>query len=123
MRLLLLIALFISGSAMAHQWTPTYPQLESSYVSGIVKAKMELFNSRKDVQYYEIGVFDSNWNAVPFAVESRIIQVPYLGRKTVDVHIREQDIARATYICSLSKLLSGGSNITMVSSKICSKIK
>ena len=121
--LLLAIALLTGGSAMAHQWTPTYPQLEQSYMQGILRARMELFNSRKDVRYYELGVYDSEWNSIPFAAEARILEVPYLGRKSIDVHIREQDLGKVTYICSMSKLLAGGSNITMVSSKICSKIK
>lgn len=108
---------------MAHQFVPTYPKLEQSYVPGILKARMELFNSRSDVTFYEIEVFDKDWNPVPFATESKVLQIPHLTKKNIDVHIREQDRNRALYICSKSKLLSQGNQVTMIASKICSKIK
>jgi hypothetical protein len=84
---------------------------------------MELFNSRKDVRYYQIGVFDADFNPIPFATAEKIINIPYLSRKKVDVFIKLTDARRAVYICSKSKLLSKGSAITSISSRICSKIK
>lgn len=120
--IMLLMVLF-GGHASAHQFTPTYPELESSYVSGVLKTTMDLFNSRKDVSYYEIGVFDGEWNRVPFATESRIVKIDYLRRKKIDIFIRESDRAKAVYICSKSKLLARGSAVTSISSRICSKIK
>lgn len=119
----MIILLLLSGYTSAHQWTPTYPKLSNSYVAGVVSTRMELFNSRKDVRYYQIGVFDTDFNPIPFAAAEKIINIPYLSRKKVDVFIKLTDARRAVYICSKSKLLSTGSAITSISSRICSKIK
>jgi hypothetical protein len=118
-----LLFLSLCGSAMAHQWTPTYPKLEPSYVNGALKATMTLFNSRQDVSYYEIGVFDADMKPVKFATAERIVQVGYLRRMKIDVFIREQDRNVAVYICSKSKLLKGEGTATLIASRICSKIK
>lgn len=108
---------------MAHEWTPTYPKLEPSYVPGVLRAEMKLFNSRKDVNYYKVQVFDNDWKSVPFATESDIIKIKHLQRKLVTVYIRQQDKARVVYICSKSKLVDDFKQTTVVSSRICSKIK
>jgi hypothetical protein len=84
---------------------------------------MELFNSRTDVSYFEISVFDKDWKPVPFASESNILNIKYLQRKTIEIYIREQDRQRALYICSKSKHIEDKDKITIVSSRICSKIK
>ena len=121
--IMLAVMMSLCGYASAHQWTPTYPKLERSYVDGILQVTMELFNSRKDVKYYEILVYDSEFNPVKFAVQERIVEVQYLKRKSIDVFIREQDRDIATYVCYKSKLLKGTGTATIVSSRICSKIK
>lgn len=124
MRFVMTLLLFLmSGSATAHEWTPTYPELESSFVPNILKVRMSLFNRREDVQYYELGVFDADMNSVPFAAAERIVQVKYLDRKNIDIFIREQDSSRTVYICSKSKLLKGEGTASLVASRICSKIK
>lgn len=124
MRYIMTLLLFLYGGyASAHQWTPTYPKLEPSYVPNIYQARMVLFNSREDVQYYELGVFDADMNAVPFAAAERIIQVDYLSKKSVDIFVRKQDRDRAVYICSKSKLLKGTESATLIASRICSKVK
>jgi len=84
---------------------------------------MELFNSRNDIEYYEISVYDGDWNPVQFATESRIVNIEFLKRKTIEVYIREKDRSRAVYICSKSKIRPSNEQITIVSSRICSKIK
>ena len=117
-----IILLLLSGYASAHQWTPTYPFLELSYIPRVVKTDMHLFNTRKDVDYYEIGVFDKDWKEVPFATPNRIVNVPHLKRQKVEIFIREIDLERALYICSKSKI-AAGENASSVSSRICSKLK
>ena len=92
-------------------------------MDGILVTRMELFNSRNDVEYYELSVFTSDWESVPFATEDRIINVGYLKRKTIEIYIREQDRNKAVYICSKSKLRPNNMQATVVSSRICSKIK
>jgi hypothetical protein len=92
-------------------------------VSGVYKTTMEMFNKRQDVEWYEIGVFDSEWNSIPFVSSYKIIQLPYLGHVTFDIYVRASDKERATYICSKSKLRKVDTTKTSVSSKICSKFK
>jgi hypothetical protein len=114
---LLLLAL----PAWGHEMVPTYPTLNPSYVEGVVKAEMELFNKRKDVEYYEIGVFTEDWQPVPFVSSYRIAHIRYLGHVKFDVYIRKQDADKAQYICSQSKLKSDGTG-TLLASRICSKL-
>lgn len=123
MRVIIMMLMFSSSCAAGHQWTPTYPTLKNSYVSGVLSTRMELFNARSDVSYYQVGVFDADFKKVPFATGEKVFMVEHLGRRTVDVFIRNEDQAKAVYICSKSKLLSKGSATTSISSRICSKIK
>ena len=122
-RYLTLLMLWASGHVSAHEFTPTYPELKPSYVAGVLSAKMTLFNLRSDVEYYEFGVFDAEWNKVPFAMQNKIMKFKHLDKKTVEVYIREKDSKDAVYICSKSKLLVKGGSKTSVSTRICSKIK
>lgn len=122
--LLLFLVLALGGKqAHAHEFTPAYPTLEPSYMDGILVTKMFLFNRRQDVNFYEIGVFDSQWNPVPFATTDNIVEMRYLERKYIDIFIRERDRSKAVYICSKSKIQTDDDKITVVSSRICSKIK
>lgn len=118
-----ILMLMFGGYASAHQWLPTYPKLQRSFVPGIYVTQLELFNSRSDVEYYQINVYDKDFNSVKFATPSRTIRVEHNKKAKVDVYIREEDIDKAVYICSLSKLLPGKGTATIVSSRICSKIK
>ena len=119
----MLLLMSFSAFAIGHQWTPTYPTLKNSYVSGVLSTRMELFNARSDVSYYQIEVFDADFKAVPFAAGQKVIKIEHLDRRTVDVFIRKKDANRAVYICSKSKLFARGSATTSISSRICSKIK
>ena len=109
--------------ANAHEMTPTYPKLEPAHLDGVVKTTMQMFNKRQDVEYYEIGVFDSDFEPVPFVTSYNIIRIRYLSTVTFDVYIRKNDIGRATYICSRSKLRKDTQVRTAIASTICSKIK
>lgn len=122
--LLLFLVLALGGKQVwAHEFTPAYPTLEQSYIDGVLSTKMLLFNRRQDVKYYEISVFDGQWNPIPFATIDNVVEVKYLERKYIDIFIREKDRNRVVYICSKSMLQSDGDNLTLVSSRICSKIK
>ena len=120
-KLFFIAALFLAGKVSAHEMTPTYPNLVPSYVDGLVSAKMTMFNARKDVDYFEIGVFDDEWNPVPFAASAKILRVPNGSSKTFEVFVRHKDKNRATFICSLSKIRTDSSARAIVSSKICSR--
>jgi len=122
-RYLIISILWASGHVSAHEFTPTYPKLKTSYVEGVLYATMTLFNARDDVEYYQFGVFDAEWNKVPFAMQNKIMRFKHLEKKKVDIYIREKDSKDAVYICSKSKLLVDGGSKTSIISRICSKIK
>jgi len=122
-RYLIILILWASGHVSAHEFTPTYPKLKTSYVEGVLYATMTLFNARDDVEYYQFGVFDAEWNKVPFAMQNKIMRFKHLEKKKVEIYIREKDSKDAVYICSKSKLLVDGGSKTSIISKICSKIK
>ena len=107
----------------SHEMTPTYPELRPSYLTGLNSAKLNLFNRREDVKYYEIGVFDENWNTIPFASISKIIELEYLDKKDFEIYVRSEDADRVTYICTISKLIKDSSFNSNITSKICSKVK
>lgn len=109
---------------MAHEWTPTYPKFKVSVVEGVNVTTMKLFNARDDVEYFEIGVFDNNWNGVPFAVlGDNIIRVKHQEIKYIDVYVRNKDIKNAVYICSKNKSLASDTTKPILFSRICSKVK
>ena len=116
------IGCLLCAQVSAHQWTPTYPKIEPSFVSGIYQAKMYLWNSRKDVSYYTFEVFDEDFKPVPFATGQRTIQLDYLKKKEVVIYLREADYLRSVYICSRSMILQQDRTSTVISSRICSKI-
>jgi hypothetical protein len=118
----LVLLLMVSGTS-AHEFTPTYPKLETSYVEGVLYASMTLFNARKDVEYYEFGVFNAEWEKVPFAMQNKVMRFKHLEKKKVDIYIREKDKEEVVYICSKSKLIVTGNAKTSLSSRICSKVK
>lgn len=118
-----LVLVLAAGQGSAHELVPTYPELKPSYVQGVLSTTLVLFNKREDIRYYEISVFDSQWNKLEFATSSRIIEVPYQKQLSFDVFVRSKDREKVTYICTESKLTKQQQTITVVSSRICSKIK
>jgi hypothetical protein len=118
-----LLGVLTHGFVWGHELTPTYPELKTSYLSGVLKAEMHLFNSRKDINYYSVSVYDKDWKPVKFATESKIIQMDYLDHKDIEVYVRTKDQEKAHYICTKSKILKGKSAPALVASRICSKIK
>ena len=92
-------------------------------MDGVYVTTLTLFNRRNDVQYYEIGVFDGDWNPLDFATIEKIIQVNYQTKKTFDIYIKKTKRVEPVYICTISKLIKSSETATMISSKVCSKIK
>ena len=124
MKFLFLTLFLISSLASAHEMTPAYPKLIPSQVDGLYKTTLKMFNKRDDVEFYDIGVFDRDFNAIPFVSSYSVFKIKYLGHVTFDLYIREKDAKRALYICSRSKLRKHPKTTrTSLSSKICSKIK
>ena len=121
-RLLIAIAL-IASNVSAHELTPTYPEFRPSYVENVFVTTLKLWNRRDDVEYYEITVVDKNWQTIPFATIERIVKVPYLQHKNLDIYIRKNDLNKVELICTTSKLLKEDVQSTGVRSMICSRVK
>lgn len=118
----LLIFLGWATAISAHEMTPAYPIVKPSHVTGVVKVDLSLFNSREEINYYEIGLYDLNWDRIPFSAVYRIIKVGYKERKNFSVYIRESDLDEAVYVCTTSKIRRQLETKTLVSSKICSRL-
>jgi len=119
-----LVVLFLlwSFSTSAHEMTPAYPEVKPSHVAGVVKVEMSLFNSREEIEWYQIELFDLNWTNIPFASSYRIINIGYKERKSFDVYIRKSDMDEAVYLCTTSKVRKTSKSRTLVSSRICSRL-
>jgi len=82
--------LLLCSSVAAHDMTPTYPEWKMSFIPSAKMTTMQMFNKRKDVQWYEIGVFDKEWNLLPFVTRYKILKVKYLSRVKFDVYISDE---------------------------------
>lgn len=124
MKLALILLLFsFLGEAVGHEMTPTYPTFGPSHVSGVWKAELEMFNKRKDVEFYEIGVFDEDWKPIPFVSSYRVMRLKYLSHVKFEVFVSIGDVASAEYVCSMSKLRENSDKKPMVASRICSRFR
>jgi hypothetical protein len=122
-RYVIFCLLLIGGSSNAHQFLPTYPKFQTSFVEGVVYTKMELFNKRKEIEYYQLSVYDKDWNSLPFATQSKIVRIDYLQTKEIEIYIKQEDLKNIMYICSESKVKKESEQNTVISSRICSKIR
>lgn len=113
-----------SGPAMAHELTPTYPELTPSYVPGVWSTHVVLWNARQEIDFYKVDVLDSDMNPVSFiATGGDLKKVDYLNRAHIEIFVREEDKERATFICTESKLKRGLVQRSLVASRVCSKIQ
>jgi len=115
--------LAFATSAYAHEMTPTYFEIKSSYMEGMSKTKFRLFNRRSDVQYYEFSAFDKEWNPLPFATTDKLVNIEYLDIKDITIYFRDTDVKKVYYVCTTSRLLKEDVTSTAIASKICSRIK
>ena len=103
--------------------TPTYPKWKMSFIPSAKMTTMQVFNKRSDVQWYQIGVFDKEWNPIPFVTRYKIINIKYLKSVKFDVYVNEENEKLAEYICTTSKLRGNDNFKPIVESKICSRFK
>ena len=125
MRYLALLLVLICGSATAHQWTPSHVELRPSYVAGIHTATMKFYNTRDDVEYYQVQVTDGQFNPIKFAIsggQSDVFHVRHRQYKTIDVYVPSYEATRVVYICTRSMILKKFETASLVSSRICSKV-
>ena len=115
--------LLLCGSVAAHDMTPTYPKWKMSFIPSAKMTTMQVFNKRKDVEWYEIGVFNKEWQPIPFVTRYKIINIKYLHRVRFDVYVNDKNAKVVEYICSTSKLRGNDDFKPIVESKICSRFK
>ena len=119
-----MMIILMSPFVGAHEWTPTYPKMKPSFVSGVSVTTMQIFNKRREIGWYKITVWDEDFTPVPHSISGGSLQkVSYLQRKSINVYVRRKDLGRAVYVCSESKAISYLDKGTFVSSRICSKLK
>ena len=116
------IGMLVTFGASAHEMTPAYPEVKPSHVKNVVKVEMSFFNSREEIRYYQIDLFDLNWMNIPFSTTYRIMQVDYKEHKSFDVYIRKKDMPEAVYLCTTSKVRRTNQSSTLISSRICSRL-
>ena len=83
---------------------------------------MQLLNRRKEINYYEVGLFDKDFNELDFTTLNKIIKIKYGEKKDFDVYLRKSDLYKAVYICTASKILISNKSRAVVSSIVCSKL-
>ena len=115
--------LLLCGSVAAHDMTPTYPKWKMSFIPSAKMTTMQVFNKRSDVQWYQIGVFDKEWQPIPFVTRYKIINIKYVHRVRFDVYVNDKNAKVVEYICSTSKLRGNDDFKPIVESRICSRFK
>lgn len=118
-----LLMFFVSGLSRAHEMVPTYPDWEMGIYPGVLTTTVTIFNKRNDIEYYEVGVFDENWEPIFFVADYKVIQLKYLSSASINIYIAKENKDRVEYICSRSKIRKGSETRTAVSSRICSRFK
>jgi len=121
----IIVSIFVASctEAVAHEMLPTYPKMEASHIKDVYVTTMRMFNKREDVEFYELGVFDEDWNPIPFVTSYSVIKIEYLGKVEFDLYIRKTDVDDVEYICSKSKLRKRDDVVTAIASRICSRVK
>ena len=113
----------LCSSVAAHDMTPTYPEWKMSFIPTAKMTTMQIFNKREDVQWYQIGVFNKDWEPIPFVTRYKIVNVKHLQRVRFDVYISNKNVQESKYICSTSKLRGNDNFKPIVESRICSRFK
>jgi|TARA_R110000772_G_scaffold98930_1_gene198453 hypothetical protein len=102
--------------------TPAYPKFSNSYINNVSTTKMKLFNKREDISYYKVEVLTNDWKPIAFASTNKIIKLDYNKTILFDVYVQTKDIKHVVYICTVSKNFKQEKKVTLVASRICSKI-
>lgn len=112
-----------STASFAHEMTPTYFEPKSSIYNEVYEVNMLLINRREDQTYYEISVLDENFEPIVFASKDKLMNVKPYTRYPFTLFVRERDLNRVVYICTVSKTPKGTVNSSGVTTRICSKRK
>ena len=119
------IGTLVTFGASAHEMTPAcLPRSKGmSHVKNVVKVEMSLFNSREEIKYYQIDLFDLNWMNIPFSTTYRIMKVDYKEHKAFDVYIRKKRYTRSCIPMHYVKVKKTNQVLELlVSSRICSRL-
>jgi hypothetical protein len=112
----------LGANAQSHEQTPAYPRILPSHVQDVVKIQLQILNRRKEINYYEVGLFDKNFDEIDFTTKRKIIKIDYEEKIDFDVYLRKSDLHKAVYICTASKILKSNKSRAIVSSIVCSKL-
>ena len=124
MKSFVFLLLFLGVSAAsAHSWTPTYFEFRPSHLAGVYVTEMTLFNKREDATYYSVEVRDKDFNSVSFRTSLPFYAIEYLEKQKIRVYVSQKDLDKALYICSRSRFPAGTKASSLVSSRICSKVR
>lgn len=121
--LIIVFTLLLAVTARAHEMVPTYPEWSRGIYPGVLTTTIKLFNKRKDVEYYEIGVFDKDFKPIFFVADYKIVKLQYASSISIDVYIAKENRKQVEYICSRSKIRKDQETRTAVSSRICSRFR
>ena len=94
-----------------------------SFIPSAKMTTMKVFNKRADVQWYQIGVFDKEFEPIPFVTRYKILRIKYLSHVKFDIYINSENVKRAEYVCTTSKLRGNDDFKPIVESRICSRFK
>ena len=120
---LIVVFVFWKTYGFAHEMTPAYVKFKASYVENVSVGKLNIFNRRDDVRFYQIEVLTKKFKPVPFASTTKIMEVKTSRNKTFEVYIRNKDLKnKAYYVCTISKVMKK-INAPLIASRICSRIK
>ena len=122
-RIVVFLLLVLSFQSISHEMVPTYPEWERGIYPGVLQTTIEIFNKRRDVEYYEIGVFDQDWRPINFVADYKVIELKYLSSASINIYIARENRDRAEYICSRSKIRKDADIRSVIASRICSRLK
>tara|TARA_B100001094_G_scaffold302796_1_gene330355 strand:+ start:1440 stop:1835 length:396 start_codon:yes stop_codon:yes gene_type:complete len=117
-----ILGAMLGANAQSHEQTPAYPRILPSHVQDVVKIQLQILNRRKEINYYEVGLFDKNFDEIDFTTKRKIIKIDYEEKIDFDVYLRKSDLHKAVYICTASKILKSNKSRAIVSSIVCSKL-
>lgn len=110
-----------AGVLKAHEMTPTYFKFKHAVWREVHQTRLSLFNRREDQIYYQVAVYDKDFNPIPFASKTRLLKVLPYERADFLLYVRNEDVDDVVYICTESKTPKGEIASTGVTSRICSK--
>jgi len=101
-----LILSLAAFNVWGHEFGPAQVELKPSiYNAEILETDVRLYNRRDDALWFEFKVYDKDFKPVPFNADSKIVRQETDSGKNYKIRIKRRDFERATYVCTISKIL------------------